>query len=141
MVALKASLPLSIHDSIMAEGGTLDGPDIGGFSSGDISLTAPSYAQPRPRALSTVSSRRPRRQVTPSVVSREDGEGQQTQSRGSEQTAAAGNDEDAGQDSEAELMNRATEPVKGWRMRYGELYLIEEGIEIADGRPSLCTAG
>lgn len=111
----------------MAEGGTLTGPAIGGFSSGDISLTAPSYAPSRPRG-STVSSRRPKRQVTPSSVggrangsaveavsSRDDAVDEaQLQSRASEQTA---NDNDEQQDPEAELLSKATQPVTGIRMR------------------------
>lgn len=107
----------------MAESGSLDGPAIAGFSSGDISLTAPTYAPSRQRA-STTSSRRPRRQVTPSSVGGRIGptespsdaaEEAQIQSRGSEQIVNGDNDEQ--QDSEAELLSKATQPVTGLRMR------------------------
>ena len=106
----------------MAESENLDGPAIGGFSSGDISLTAPAYEPTRGRA-GTTSSRRTRRQVTPTTTT---GTGNpiqirpstesQTQSRGSEQTVAEDTD-DAPQDAEADLLTKATQPVTGLRMR------------------------
>lgn len=95
---------------VMAQSGTLDGPAIGGFSNGDISLTAP-YAPleaPRPRA-STSSSRRPRRQVTPIIDSH-------TQSVESQQTLD-NNELEEQQDAEADLLTKATQPVTGLRMR------------------------
>ena len=93
--------------TVMAESGTLDGPDIGGFSNGDISLTAPFVPREasRPRA-STSSSRRLRRQVTPTI-------NPHTQSGESGPTE----DSEEQQDAEADLLTKATQPVTGLRMR------------------------
>lgn len=107
----------------MAEGGTLDGPALDGFGGGDISLTAPSYVPPRPRALSSGS--RILRTRTPLSVISSRREPAQTRlshevSQQSGQTFTSepsGSDEDAANHDAADLMAKATQPVTGLRMR------------------------
>jgi hypothetical protein len=111
----------------MSSVGRLDGPALGGFSGGDISLSAPftpSQARSRGRAH-TNSSGRPlsRRSVTPTVARHDAGapqNGEQEEETGihsnssNEDTIA---EDDTAEDDQEDLMVKATQPVTGLRMR------------------------